>query len=162
MIGSDCRCPGCGTCDAAASIKPLKKSLTDSRNKYDELFRMMETYIAKLHAAEKELAEHKTNAITATQLLVEARRDFVLVADALGLVSTDDTGKIGAVAPVEDVVAEAKQAASALARQSELFESMRMACEEPPPKCECAGCMYAREKAEEWRQQNDRIPSSEQ
>lgn len=94
-----------------------------------------------------ELNTHKANAAAATQLLVEARKDFVLVADALGLVSTDDTGRIGAVASVEEVVAEAKQAAAALARQPELFESMRMSCEEPPSKCECAGCMYSREKS---------------
>lgn len=76
----------------------------------------------------------------------EARRDFVRVADALGLVSTDDTGRIGAVAPVEEVVKEARLAASALAKQAELFESLSMACETPPEGCDCAGCSYAREK----------------
>jgi hypothetical protein len=99
-----------------------------------------------VRARVSELNEHKENAIKATGLLVEARRDFVLVADALGLVSTDDTGRIGAVAPVEEVVKEARLAASALAKQAELFESLSMACETPPEGCDCAGCSYAREK----------------
>ena len=38
----------------------------------------------------------------------ESRRDFVRVADALGLVSTDDTGRIGQVASVDEVVAVAR------------------------------------------------------
>jgi hypothetical protein len=38
----------------------------------------------------------------------EARRDFVRVADALGLVSTDDTGRIGQVASVDDLIAEVR------------------------------------------------------
>jgi hypothetical protein len=38
----------------------------------------------------------------------ESRRDFVRVADALGLVSTDDTGRIGQVARVDEVVATAR------------------------------------------------------
>lgn len=38
----------------------------------------------------------------------ESRRDFVRVADAFGLVSTDDTGRIGQVASVDDVVAAAR------------------------------------------------------
>jgi len=42
--------------------------------------------------------------------LKESRRDFVRVADALGLVSTDDTGRIGQVASVEEVVEQARKA----------------------------------------------------
>ena len=61
MISRDCRCPGCGTCEAAATIDPLKKerltlrkSLKEEKQRYDELYRMQETYIKKLHAAEEE------------------------------------------------------------------------------------------------------------
>lgn len=32
------------------------------------------------------------------------------------------------------------------ARIESMEESMSMACEEPPTGCECAGCMYARER----------------
>lgn len=32
------------------------------------------------------------------------------------------------------------------ARVASMMESMSMSCEEPPAKCECAGCSYAREK----------------
>jgi hypothetical protein len=38
----------------------------------------------------------------------EARRDLLRVADALGLVSTDDTGRIGQVASVDDIIAEVR------------------------------------------------------
>ncbi len=78
---------------------------------------------------------------------VSASRDFIKVADALGLVSTDDTGRIGAVTSVEDVVEHARKATAALARQPELFEAMSMACENPPAGCDCAGCSYAKEKS---------------
>ena len=61
MISRDCRCPGCGTCEAAATIDPLKKerltlrkSVKEEKQRYDELYRMHETYIKKLHAAEEE------------------------------------------------------------------------------------------------------------
>ena len=61
MINRDCRCPGCGTCEAAATIEPLKKerltlrkSVKEEKQRYDELYRMQETYIKKLHAAEEE------------------------------------------------------------------------------------------------------------
>lgn len=61
MINRDCRCPGCGTCEAAATIDPLKKerltlrkSVKEEKQRYDELYRMHETYIKKLHAAEEE------------------------------------------------------------------------------------------------------------
>ena len=61
MINRDCRCPGCGTCEAAATIDPLKKerltlrkSVKEEKQRYDELYRMQETYIKKLHAAEEE------------------------------------------------------------------------------------------------------------
>lgn len=74
------------------------------------------------------------------------RRDFVRVADALGLVSADDMGRIGAIASVEDIVTEARLAAKALAREPDLYTSLRMSCEEPPTGCECAGCSYARER----------------
>lgn len=47
----------------------------------------------------------------------QSRRDFVRVADALGLVSTDDTGRVGAIASVDDIVAEARLAARALSRE---------------------------------------------
>jgi len=76
----------------------------------------------------------------------QSRRDFVRLADALGLVSTDDTGRIGAIASVESIVARARLAAKALAREPDLYESLRMSCEEPPTGCECAGCSYARER----------------
>ena len=61
MINRDCRCPGCGTCEASATIEPLKKerltlrkSVKEEKQRYDELYRMHETYIKKLHAAEEE------------------------------------------------------------------------------------------------------------
>lgn len=61
MINRDCRCPGCGTCEAASTIDPLKKerltlrkSLKEEKQLYDELYRMHETYVKKLHAAEEE------------------------------------------------------------------------------------------------------------
>ena len=61
MINRDCRCPGCGTCEAAATIEPLKKerltlrkSVKEEKQRYDELYRMHETYIKKLHTAEEE------------------------------------------------------------------------------------------------------------
>ena len=61
MINRDCRCPGCGVCDAAEAIDPLKKertvlrkSLKEEKQKYDELFRMTESYIKRLHTAEEE------------------------------------------------------------------------------------------------------------
>lgn len=31
MIGNDCRCPGCGTCDAASEVERLRK-LVDGKN----------------------------------------------------------------------------------------------------------------------------------
>lgn len=52
----------------------------------------------------------------------EARRDFIRVADALGLVSTDDTWRIGAIASVEDIVTQARHAAKALAREQPVAE----------------------------------------
>ncbi len=62
MINRDCRCPGCGTCEAAATIEPLKKerltlrkSLKEEKQRYNELYRMQKTYIEKLHAAEEEI-----------------------------------------------------------------------------------------------------------
>jgi hypothetical protein len=76
----------------------------------------------------------------------EARRAFVLVAEAFGLVSTDDTGRIGQVASVDEVVAHAKEAAAALSKWEEVQESLLMACEDPRAGCECPGCSYAREK----------------
>ena len=61
MINRDCRCPGCGVCDAEEAIDPLKKertvlrkSLKEEKQKYDELFRMTESYIKRLHTAEEE------------------------------------------------------------------------------------------------------------
>jgi|LakMenEpi03Aug12_release.lakeMendotaPanAssembly.Ray.scaffolds.fasta_scaffold03047_22 hypothetical protein len=45
-----------------------------------------------------------------------ARYAFVKVAEALGLVSTDDTGRIGDVAPLECVIAVARSANAALSR----------------------------------------------
>jgi hypothetical protein len=61
MINRDCRCPGCGVCDAAEAIDPLKKertvlrkSVKEEKQKYDELFRMTESYIKRLHTAEEE------------------------------------------------------------------------------------------------------------
>ena len=47
----------------------------------------------------------------------EALYNFTRVADALGLVSTDDTGRIGDIASVEDIVAQARLAARALSRE---------------------------------------------
>ena len=61
MINRDCRCTGCGVCDAAEAIVPLKKertvlrkSVKEEKQKYDELFRMTESYIKRLHTAEEE------------------------------------------------------------------------------------------------------------
>jgi hypothetical protein len=61
MINRDCRCPGCGVCDAAEAIDPLKKertvlrkSVKEEKQRYDELFRMTESYIKRLHTAEEE------------------------------------------------------------------------------------------------------------
>jgi hypothetical protein len=78
--------------------------------------------------------------------LDEARRHFVLVAEAFGLVSTDDTGRIGEVASVDEVVTHARECASAFAQREEIVEALIMSCETPPPGCQCAGCSYAREK----------------
>jgi hypothetical protein len=47
----------------------------------------------------------------------EARDVFVRVADALGLVGTDDAGRIGAIADAEHIIAQARLAAKALARE---------------------------------------------
>jgi len=61
MINRDCRCPGCGVCDAAEAIDPLKKertvlrkSLKEEKQRYDELSRIANGYINTLHAAEEE------------------------------------------------------------------------------------------------------------
>jgi hypothetical protein len=55
----------------------------------------------------------------------QSRRDFVRVADALGLVGTDDAGRIGAIASVEDIVAQARHAAKALSREQPVAEEER-------------------------------------
>lgn len=60
MIGNDCRCPGCGTCDAASEVRDLRKSLREWKQKYAELSRMNESYIKNLHAAERERDELKS------------------------------------------------------------------------------------------------------
>lgn len=54
MIGNDCRCPGCGTCDAASEVSDLRKSLREWKQKHAELSRMNTSYIKHLHAAERE------------------------------------------------------------------------------------------------------------
>ena len=59
MIGNDCRCPGCGTCDAASEVSDLRKSLREWKQKHAELSRMNTSYIKHLHAAERERDELK-------------------------------------------------------------------------------------------------------
>jgi predicted nuclease with TOPRIM domain len=54
VIGNDCRCPGCGTCDAASEVSDLRKSLREWKQKHAELSRMNTSYIKHLHAAERE------------------------------------------------------------------------------------------------------------
>lgn len=61
MISRHCRCPGCGVCDAAEAIEPLKKertvlrkSLKEEKQRYKELSQMTETYIKRLHATEED------------------------------------------------------------------------------------------------------------
>lgn len=54
MISNDCRCPGCGTCDAASEVSDLRKSLREWKQKHAELSRMNTSYIKHLHAAERE------------------------------------------------------------------------------------------------------------
>ena len=61
MISRHCRCPGCGICDAAEAIDPLKKertvlrkSLKEQKQRYKELSQMTETYIKRLHATEED------------------------------------------------------------------------------------------------------------
>jgi predicted RNase H-like nuclease (RuvC/YqgF family) len=61
MISRHCRCPGCGICEAAEAIEPLKKertvlrkSLKEEKQRYEELYRITESYIKRLHASEKE------------------------------------------------------------------------------------------------------------
>jgi len=76
----------------------------------------------------------------------EARRDFVRVADALGCVSTDDTGRAGALASVEEVVEQARKAQKCFDLWEDVHAASFMACENPPTGCDCAGCSYAREK----------------
>jgi hypothetical protein len=49
--------------------------------------------------------------------VAQSRRDFVRVADALGLVGFDGSGRVGAIASVEDIVEHARQAAWSLARE---------------------------------------------
>jgi hypothetical protein len=84
--------------------------------------------VAKAATYERDWREAKSEFGTASAKLrdqvrasqaeaAEARRDFVRVADALGLVGTDDTGRIGAIASVEDIVAQARLAAKALSRE---------------------------------------------
>ncbi len=82
----------------------------------------------------------------------EARRDFVRVADALGLVSTDDTGRIGQVASVDEVVAAARRIESLRAE----VEMLRGAgCREAkagePESGPCGVCLRcAEERGAEW------------
>jgi chromosome segregation ATPase len=61
MISRHCRCPGCGICEAAEAIEPLKKertvlrkSLKEEKQRYKELSQMTESYIKRLHATEEE------------------------------------------------------------------------------------------------------------
>lgn len=61
MISNDCRCPGCGTCEAAAEVVPLRiatkelrKANKEEKQKYAELLRMTQSYVKTLHAAEAE------------------------------------------------------------------------------------------------------------
>jgi hypothetical protein len=75
-----------------------------------------------------------------------ARAEFIALADALGMVSRDDTGRIGMVASVEEAVYAAVEAVRKANKWDDVRESLDMACENPPPNCECPGCSYAREK----------------
>lgn len=76
----------------------------------------------------------------------KARADFLAVAEALGCVSTDDTGRIGAVASLKEVLDCAVEAVRKANKWDDVQDSLNMACENPPPRCECPGCSYAREK----------------
>lgn len=61
MISNDCRCPGCGTCDAASEASDLRKSLREAKQRYAELSRINESYVKHLHAAERERDELKAS-----------------------------------------------------------------------------------------------------
>jgi len=82
----------------------------------------------------------------------ESRRDFVRVADALGLVSTDDTGRIGQVARVDEVVATA----CSIARLHAEVEMLRgVGCREAkagePESGPCGVCLRcAEERGAKW------------
>lgn len=100
---------------------------------WQQLVRERDAAVAKATAHERDWYEAKSEFGTAAAKLrdqvrasqaeaAEARRDFVRVADALGLVGTDDTGRIGAIASVEDIVTQARHAAKALAREQPVAE----------------------------------------
>jgi len=89
----------------AAHIKSLEGLLVDAVRERDEALaqvaRREREHEALLETAQKALAR-------AERERDEARRDLLRVADALGLVSTDDTGRIGQVASVDDIIAEVR------------------------------------------------------
>lgn len=76
----------------------------------------------------------------------EARADFDLVAEALGLAEWPEGQGGCRVAPVQEIVSYAREARKASERLPEMSEALSMSCETPPARCECAGCSYAREK----------------
>jgi len=77
----------------------------------------------------------------------EARRDFLRVADALGLVSTDDTGRIGQVASVDEVVAVARSIES-LRAEVEMLRGVgcREAKAGEPESGPCGVCLRCAEE----------------
>jgi hypothetical protein len=79
----------------------------------------------------------------------EARADFLRVAEGLGMVNADDTGRIGEVASADELVEHAREAQRRWMQWDEMEEYSMMACENPPTGCECNGCSLAREKSKE-------------
>jgi hypothetical protein len=99
MTGSDCRCPGCGTCDAASEAGRLRKSLRESQQRYAELSRMNENYIKHLHAAERERDELKARLAHAeadaeqaihNEAFTERQRIFLYIRARLARSTMDD------------------------------------------------------------------------
>jgi DNA repair exonuclease SbcCD ATPase subunit len=68
-------------------LSSQKKCLKEEKQRYDELYRMQETYIKKLHAAEKEnkhlLKENEelNNQVEAYKEVLETRREHAFKAD---------------------------------------------------------------------------------
>lgn len=106
----------------------------------------MPDVLRALDGIRQELEAHKCAAAQLARERDDARADFLAVAEALGCVSTDDTGRIGAVRSVDELVEHAREAQRRWMHWDELEESFLMACQNPPEGCDCEGCSLAREK----------------